>query len=392
MTAYYNDKIKIIMKILGIETSCDDTCASVLEKKNNKIILLSQVISSQEKLHADYGGIFPSLAKREHQKNIILVLKKSLKQADLLELNKKNNLEKFDKLEKILEHNQELLKSLKIFLKEYKKPKIDKIAITIGPGLEPCLWVGVNLAKALAYCWNLPIVPINHLEGHLLSPWIFEKNKPNFPAIGLIVSGGNTQLVLINNIGKYKLIGETRDDAAGECFDKTARILGLDYPGGREIAKKAEKFKKQKYDLKLPRPMIYEKNFDFSFSGLKTAVLYDFQKRKEKERKSKEYIIEMSKEIQNSIIEVLITKTFKAAEKYKAKTIIVGGGVSANKLLQKNIIEKCAEKKIACFFPKNEHTADNASMIALAAGISPSQKKLSWQKIKPDSNLKIHGK
>lgn len=380
------------MKILGIETSCDDTCASVLEKRKKKIVLLSQIISSQEKLHADYGGVFPSLAKREHQKNIILVLEKSLIQANLLKLKKKNNLEKFDKLEKILERNPELLENLKIFLKKYKKPKIDKIAITIGPGLEPCLWVGVNLAKALSYCWDLPIIPINHLEGHLLSPWIFEKNKSDFPAIGLIVSGGNTQLILINNIGKYKLIGETRDDASGECFDKTARILGLAYPGGREIAKMASKFKKQKYNLRLPRPMIYEKNFDFSFSGLKTAVLYDYKKRSEKEKKSKEYIIEMSKEIQNSIIEVLITKTFNAAEKYKAKTIIVGGGVSANKALQKNIIKKCAEKKIACFFPKNEHTADNASMIALAAEISPCQKQCAWQKIKPNSNLKINGK
>lgn len=380
------------MKILGIETSCDDTCASVLEKRKKKIVLLSQIISSQEKLHADYEGVFPSLAKREHQKNIILVLEKSLIQANLLKLKKKNNLEKFDKLEKILERNPELLENLKIFLKKYKKPKIDKIAITIGPGLEPCLWVGVNLAKALSYCWDLPIIPINHLEGHLLSPWIFEKNKSDFPAIGLIVSGGNTQLILINNIGKYKLIGETRDDASGECFDKTARILGLAYPGGREIAKMASKFKKQKYNLRLPRPMIYEKNFDFSFSGLKTAVLYDYKKRSEKEKKSKEYIIEMSKEIQNSIIEVLITKTFNAAEKYKAKTIIVGGGVSANKALQKNIIKKCAEKKIACFFPKNEHTADNASMIALAAEISPCQKQCAWQKIKPNSNLKINGK
>lgn len=380
------------MKILGIETSCDDTCASVLEKRKKKIVFLSQIISSQEKLHADYGGVFPSLAKREHQKNIILVLEKSLIQANLLKLKKKDNLEKFDKLEKILERNPELLENLKIFLKKYKKPKIDKIAITIGPGLEPCLWVGVNLAKALSYCWDLPIIPINHLEGHLLSPWIFEKNKPDFPAIGLIVSGGNTQLILINNIGKYKLIGETRDDASGECFDKTARILGLAYPGGREIAKMASKFKKQKYNLRLPRPMIYEKNFDFSFSGLKTAVLYDYKKRSEKEKKSKEYIIEMSKEIQNSIIEVLITKTFNAAEKYKAKTIIVGGGVSANKALQKNVIKKCAEKKIACFFPKNEHTADNASMIALVAEISPCQKQCAWQKIKPDSNLKINGK
>lgn len=381
------------MKILGIETSCDDTCASILEKKGAKINLLSQIISSQEKLHAQYGGVFPSLAKREHQENIVHILEQALKKADLLKPSKSKKIKYPEKLEQILERNPELLEHLKPFLEKYEKPKINKIAVTIGPGLEPCLWVGVNLVKALAFYWGFrTIIGVNHLEGHLLSFTFDGEKKPKFPAIGLIVSGGNTQLILIKKVGSYKLIGETRDDAAGECFDKTARILGLGYPGGKEISRMAQKFEKSEFNLHLPRPMIHEKNFDFSFSGLKTAVLYDFKKRTETEKKSNEYIAEMSKEIQNSIIEVLITKTFNAAEKYKAKTIIVGGGVSANKALQKNIIKKCAEKKIACFFPKNEHTADNASMIALAAEISPCQKQCAWQKIKPNSNLKINGK
>lgn len=408
----YNDRIKSIMKILGIETSCDDTCASVLEIKKNKPILLSQIISSQEKLHSQYGGVFPSLAKREHQKNIIPVLIKALKKANLLKLNKPtlskslsqkqicySEQKKIAKIEKILERNPELFEYLIPFLKKYQKPKIDKLAVTIGPGLEPCLWVGVNLIKALSFYWNLPILGINHLEAHLLSPYlnnasvktkIKKTEQPIFPAIGLIVSGGNTQLILIKNIGEYKIIGETRDDAAGECFDKTARTLGLNYPGGKEINKYAKKFKKSYYNLKLPRPMLYEKNFDFSFSGLKTAVLYDFQKRTETEKKSLEYLAEMSKEIENAIIEVLISKAFKAAEKYKAKSIILGGGVTANEKLQKLIQKECKNKKMLCFFPKNTHTCDNASMIALTAAISKKPKKNSWKNIKPNSNLKIN--
>jgi len=386
------------MKILGIETSCDDTCASVLEIKKNKPILLSQIISSQEKLHSQYGGVFPSLAKREHQKNIIPVLIKALKKADLLKPNKstlnqipRNKQTKIKKVQKILERNPELFNHLKEFLEKYQKPKIDKLAITIGPGLEPCLWVGVNLAKALSFYWDLPILGVNHLEAHLLSPWVEEKYSPIFPAIGLIVSGGNTQLILIEGIGNYKILGETRDDAAGECFDKTARTLGLSYPGGKEIAKYAKKFKKSYFNLKLPRPMIYEKNFDFSFSGLKTAVLYDYQKRTEAEKKSPEYIAEMSKEIENAIIEVLISKTLKATEKHKAGSIILGGGVSANKKLQKLIKKECKNRKINCFFPKNTYTCDNASMIALTAVISKKPKQISWEKIKPKSNFKING-
>jgi N6-L-threonylcarbamoyladenine synthase len=382
------------MKILAIETSCDDTCASILSARSpakpGNIKLLSQIISSQEKLHEQYGGVFPSLAKREHQKNIIPVIARALKEANLLKEKSGTDLKKISKVQKILERNPELFESLKTFLEKYDKPKIDKLAITSGPGLEPCLWVGVNLIKALSFYWDLPIVAVNHLEGHLLSAWLEEKTLPEFPAMGLIVSGGNTQLILIMAIGKYRLIGETRDDAAGECFDKTARILGLGYPGGKEISKQAAKFKKSVYNIKLPRPMIYEKNFDFSFSGLKTAVLYDFNKRTEDDRKSPQYIVEISKEIQNSIVEVLVLKTAKAVEKYKAKSIILGGGVSANTKLRQEISTLCKEKNISCFLPENAHTADNAGMIGLAALISPKPKTYSWQKLKPNSNFKIN--
>ncbi|GAI39325.1 unnamed protein product, partial [marine sediment metagenome] len=205
------------MNILAIDTSCDDTCISILKVKNQKsktieFNILSNIVSSQIKVHQKYGGVYPFLAKREHQKNLMPVLKQALKKAKLLKLSKS------------------------------QKPDIDIIAVTIGPGLDPCLWMGVNFAKALSYFWQVPIIPVNHIEGHLLANLL---PQIVFPAVCLVVSGGHTQLILMRKIGDYKIIGETRDDAAGECFDKTARILGLGYPGGPAIAALAESFKFQ---------------------------------------------------------------------------------------------------------------------------------------------------
>ncbi len=229
------------MIILAIETSCDDTCIAIAEIRNSKFEIRSNIVSSQVKIHAKYGGVFPSLAKREHQKNLPIVLRKALREA--------------------------------------KNPKIDVIAATVGPGLEPCLWTGINFAKELAEKMNLPIIPINHIEAHILVNFINRGSTSLklkiFPAICLVVSGGHTQLILMKGIGKYRILGETRDDAAGECFDKIARILRLGYPGGPVISKLAKSASDRgSTSLKLPRPMIYQKNYDFSFSGLKTAVLY----------------------------------------------------------------------------------------------------------------------
>ncbi|PIZ89669.1 MAG: tRNA (adenosine(37)-N6)-threonylcarbamoyltransferase complex transferase subunit TsaD, partial [Candidatus Nealsonbacteria bacterium CG_4_10_14_0_2_um_filter_37_10] len=292
------------MKILGIDTSCDDTCVALLEIKDLRFKILNNVVSSQVKLHAKYGGVYPFLAKREHQKNLPIVFKKAIKGIDIL--------------------------------------KIDLIGVTVGPGLEPCLWQGVNFAKDLAEKLKKPLVSVNHIEAHIVANFLNLKSeilnlKFIFPAVCLVVSGGHTQLILMKAIGKYKLIGETRDDAAGECFDKVARILGLGYPGGPAIDAEAAtlNLKPLTLNLRLPRPMIYQKNYDFSFSGLKTAVLYDFRKQKPKIRKSREYIREMCREAQQAIIDVLIRKTIKAAKDYKAKSIILGGGVAANDELRR---------------------------------------------------------
>lgn len=319
------------MLILGIETSCDDTGISLL-RKNKKFEVISNIVSSQVKLHAKYGGVYPFLAKREHKKNLPIVFKRAKKEIDISE--------------------------------------VDLIGVTIGPGLEPCLWEGINFAKNLAQKLRKPIVPVNHLEAHTLINFLSlkEKLKNLFPAICLVVSGGHTILFLMERIGNYKLIGETRDDAAGECFDKVARLLGLGYPGGPAIEAEAEKFKVQnsEFKIRLPRPMIYQKNYDFSFAGLKTAVLYDFKKRK---RKSKDYIQEMAKELQQSIIDVLVFKTLRAAREFKAKSITLGGGVVANSELRKQFKEKIEREmpNLKYLTPKPRDCTDNALMVAIAA-------------------------
>jgi N6-L-threonylcarbamoyladenine synthase len=327
------------MIILGIETSCDDTGIAIIEaapqKGGVKFNILANIVSSQIKTHAPFGGVVPNLAAREHLKNIEPCLKNALKEAN-----------------KTME-------------------EIDLIAVTVGPGLIPSLLIGVNFAKALAYKYNIPIVPINHLEGHITAAI-----NDNFsrvagsrfarPAIALLVSGGHTQLILMKKSGSYKIIGETRDDAAGECFDKVAKLLGLEYPGGPLISKEAAKFN-GKTSISLPRPMIHHKNFDFSFSGLKTAVLYLTQDNKDKMRVP-EFVQEICHETQQAIIDVLIDKTFKAVEKYKAKTIILSGGVAANTELRKQFILKIENWDLGINFlvPPKNLCMDNGAMIAMA--------------------------
>ncbi|PIR02831.1 MAG: tRNA (adenosine(37)-N6)-threonylcarbamoyltransferase complex transferase subunit TsaD [Candidatus Nealsonbacteria bacterium CG_4_9_14_3_um_filter_35_11] len=410
------------MKVLAIETSCDDTCISLIEGKKGKVEpkfrILSNIVSPQVKIHRKYGGIYPTLAKREHQKNLVPVLKKALKKAGLLRkiflncgaITKRREAptgSSFQTLKKILRGDSDLLKNLTKFLKIYQKPKIDAIAVTIGPGLEPCLWQGVNFAKSLSFWWNLPIIPANHIEAHIIANFLpkvssnFQFSISNFqnifPAICLVVSGGHTQLILMNDIGKYKIIGETRDDAAGECFDKTARILGLGYPGGPAIDAEAAKNINSRFQIpdsifqiKLPRPMLHSKNYDFSFSGLKTAVLYKVKNEKRK-TKNKKYIRAMAAEIQQAVIDVLISKTLKAAKNFKARTIILGGGVAANNELKKQFKSKIKKEIPNSLFliPDSKFCTDNAAMIGATALLRWETKTTSWQKIKANANLRI---
>lgn len=382
------------MLILAIDTSCDETCIAILKIKNGRLEIKSNVISSQVKIHRKYGGVYPALAKREHQKNLVPVLKLALKKSKKLKekhYQRKIPLKQKGILRKILKRDIILLEKLEDFLKKYEKPRIDLIAVTVGPGLEPCLFTGVNFAKALGFLLRKKIVPINHIEAHIFANFIEEfqiSKKQIFPAISLVVSGGHTELILMKDIGKYKVLGETRDDAAGECFDKIARILGLSYPGGPEIERLAKRGEKNAFDL--PRPMIYSKDYDFSFAGLKTAVLYLTRQIPAKKLKNSKIKASIALAVQQAIIDVLISKTIKAAKKFKVRTIFLGGGVVANFQLReqfKNTIEiQCPLLNL--YFPKVKYCTDNAAMIGIAGYFNLSNKKC-WREMKVRANLQI---
>jgi len=357
------------MRILGIETSCDETGISLIEANSSKykIKTLVNLVSSQVQIHKKWGGVVPGLAKREHQKNLIPLLKEALGKVGLLKKEKNSlNTEKEKEIEGFFKKDPILLKHLRKFLKNYQKPKLDYLAVTAGPGLEPALWTGINLARALALAWSVPLIPINHLEAHIFINFLKKSpEKIKFPVLALVVSGGHTQLVLMPKLFKYKTIGETRDDAAGECFDKTGRLLGIDYPAGPVISKLAEKGDEN--FVKFPRPMISSKDFDFSFSGLKTAVLY-YLRDKDKNF-IKRHKKDLAASIQKAIVEVLASKTLRAAKKYKARTLILGGGVASNKLLQKEIekIFKTEFSGVEILYSRPELNTDNALMVALTA-------------------------
>ncbi|MBI2049054.1 MAG: tRNA (adenosine(37)-N6)-threonylcarbamoyltransferase complex transferase subunit TsaD [Parcubacteria group bacterium] len=410
------------MRILAIETSCDETAIAILEcsgdprKDGARFNVLSNIVLSQVALHAEYGGVFPSLAKREHSRNLVPVLIQALKKSGAENpkaqspkpkqtLNSKTQKipdTVYQILDTIFAREPELLSQFLEFIPTIKKPPIDAIAVTYGPGLEPALWVGVNFAKALALVWDVPIIPVNHMEGHLVSALLqaetrisnskflisnkiqnskFKILNSNFPILALLVSGGHTELVLSKDWLQYEIVGETRDDAAGEAFDKVARMLGLGYPGGPAIAAGAAQWKSQiakskaqtnsKFQilnskLRLPRPMIDSDNFDFSFSGLKTAVLYQLKKIPEL---TPDIVQEFAYEFQEAVTEVLVTKTIKAAQKYGARAILLGGGVSANSRLKEALEEKISTEldDVTFFAAPRELTGDNAVMIGVAA-------------------------
>lgn len=385
------------MIILAIETSCDETAIALVKFQNSRSKILSNIISSQVKIHKRWGGVVPTLAKREHQKNLALVLEKALRKANLLEkfsggAQKIRPYGTDKKLKEILVREGYLYGKLKFFLADYQKPKIDLIAVTVGLGLEPALWVGVNFAKALSYFWRFSIIPVNHIEAHIFAYFINKKfqiqDKTIFPALSLSVSGGHTQLVLIKDYGKYKLLGETRDDTAGECFDKVARMLGLGYPGGPIIEKLAKKGNPKFFHF--PRPMMHTKDYDFSFSGLKTAVLY-FLKKQNRDR-IKKYKNDICASFQQAVIDVLIGKTVRAAKQFKVKAITLGGGVMANKELRKQLKESIQQEipNTKYQVPDTKLCTDNAAMVAVAAYFRFLKKESkNWKEITVNANLKI---
>ena len=420
------------MIILAIETSCDETSVAVVKAegglKNPSFEILSNIVLSQIKIHKKWGGVVPMLAKREHQANLIPILKKALTKTELLKPKPTSDVGSLNRHRKsvsaIFEREPELLEQFLKFIPTIEIPKIDAIAVTVGPGLEPALWVGVNFARALATVWNKPIVGVNHMEGHIVASRLATKSNlkslpageagkiskiMKFPALALLVSGGHTELVLIKKWGDYKIIGQTRDDAAGEAFDKTARMLELPYPGGPQIAKQAENFKKypltfrmggwtrremerEALNIHLPRPMIDSKDYDFSFSGLKTAVLYMLRDMKERHVNIGDFTPTICNEIQQAIIDVLIAKTIRAAKELDAKSIILGGGVAANKELRAQMKKTVKDElsSTALYLPPSKLTTDNAAMIGAAGYLHAIKKDFTKaEKLSAKGNLSL---
>ena len=367
------------MNILAIETSCDETAISLFTANETDIGIgfnvLSNITHSQVDMHVQYGGVFPQLAKREHQRNLVPILLKTLG----LEL-KEGNTNSNPEINSILEREVELLEQFNRYILSIPKPDIDVICVTSGPGLEPALWVGISFAKALGKLWNIPVVPVNHMEGHILSVLVPENNSGDFsvstelfpfPALALLISGGHTEMVLVRDLGDYEIVGKTRDDAVGEAFDKTARILGLPYPGGPEVSKLAlQHDKSMNTSIELPRPMIHSKDYDFSFSGLKTAVLYTVRdiKLANSDNIPEHLKSEIAYEFQEAAAEVITKKTCNAIRDFGVQTLIVGGGVSANNRIKELLKEKASEiiEPNQIHFPARELTGDNALMIGLA--------------------------
>lgn len=313
------------MVICGIESTCDETSVGIVED-GRKII--SSVDATSANLFSKYGGVVPEIAAREQVRFIIPLLKETFSNFDI--------------------------------------KKIDAIAVAYGPGLIGSLLIGVETAKALAFFLNKPLIAVNHLEGHVFANWLNIENSPSLPAIALIISGGHTDLVLVNSFENFKLLGSTLDDSVGEAFDKVAKILSLGYPGGPQVEKMANLFLNQlnthsfTSEYKLPLPMINSRDFNFSFSGIKTFIL-NLTKTSEEINPKR-----LCFEFQNSVFDVLEKKSFLAIKKFQAKSLIVGGGVSANKFFRKRIKLSCLKSGVGCFFPEKKYSVDNGVMVASA--------------------------
>lgn len=336
------------MTILALETSCDETSIAVVAQRNGIAHIRSNIVASQIAVHAKTGGVVPEVAAREHVGPIIPSIKRALRNA-----------------------SQEL-------------SDIDAIAVTVGPGLHTALAVGIETAKTLSYVLGLPLIPVNHVHGHIAANW--DGRKPALPSLALVVSGGHTELIFMKSINRLQLLGSTRDDAAGECFDKVAQLLHLGYPGGPEINVRAEHGDPRAFDL--PRPMLKYKNLDFSFSGLKTSMRYLIENHpllieEGKPRRRRAGVVnDLCASVQRAITDVLVEKTLRAARQYKPKEILLAGGVAANKELRMRLARET--KKLSWHptyhQPPLDLCMDNAGMIGLAAAYFPIRSsKQTWQ-------------
>jgi N6-L-threonylcarbamoyladenine synthase len=324
------------MRILGIETSCDETGIAIYDDGQGDLPegILAHQLYSQIAVHADYGGVVPELASRDHVRKTIPLIKAVLKEANLT------------------------------------PQDLDGVAYTAGPGLVGALLVGCSIGRSLAYGWNLPAVPVHHMEGHLLAPML-EDDVPEFPFVALLVSGGHTMLVRVDGIGQYKLLGESVDDAAGEAFDKTAKLLGLDYPGGPALSKMAESGITGRF--KLPRPMTDRPGLDFSFSGLKTAAgtlvrkeCTDLSGNNLSESALKQTHADIANAFQQAVVDTLAIKCKRALKQENLNRLVIAGGVSANTALRKKLAVTTQKLGGSVFYPRPEFCTDNGAMIAYA--------------------------
>lgn len=313
------------MKILGIETSCDETGVAIYDDKQG---LIANQLYSQIKLHADYGGVVPELASRDHIRKTVPLIQAALKQANLT------------------------------------ASDIDGVAYTAGPGLIGALMVGASVGRSLAYAWGVPAVAVHHMEGHLLAPML-EDNPPAFPFVALLVSGGHTQLIKVTGIGEYALLGESIDDAAGEAFDKTAKLLGLDYPGGEKLSKLAEQGNTSRFHF--PRPMTDRPGLDFSFSGLKTAAANTINL--QKQDLDEQTKADIARAFEDALVDTLLIKSRRALDQTGFNRLVIAGGVSANKTLRSKLAQLMAERKGQVYYPRLEFCTDNGAMIAYAGMI-----------------------
>lgn len=309
-----------VMRVLGIETSCDETGIAIYD---SEVGLLATQLYSQVKLHADYGGVVPELASRDHVRKTIPLIQAALKEAALT------------------------------------AQDIDGVAYTAGPGLVGALLVGATIGRSLAFAWDVPAVPVHHMEGHLLAPML-EDNPPDFPFVALLVSGGHTQLISVTGIGKYELLGESVDDAAGEAFDKTAKLLGLDYPGGPMLSKMAQQGTAGRF--KFPRPMTDRPGLDFSFSGLKTFAANTVRANENDPQTH----ADIARAFEEAVVDTLAIKCKRALDHTGFKRLVMAGGVSANRTLRAKLAEMMQKRGGAVFYARPEFCTDNGAMIAYA--------------------------